>query len=83
MTTYQKEDPWQERKDRAMTKTAAVLNFQGGVTEHLQKLHQLKIPTKTVKETPVLCQEQGILISTFHPELTEDLTIHKYFIENF
>ena len=30
---------------------------------------------------PVLLKEGQILISTFHPELTDDLRIHKYFIE--
>ncbi len=29
---------------------------------------------------PVLCQEGKILISTFHPELTRDTTIPKYFL---
>jgi 5'-phosphate synthase pdxT subunit len=31
-------------------------------------------------ERPVLCRSGRILISTFHPELTEDLSIHKYFL---
>jgi pyridoxal 5'-phosphate synthase pdxT subunit len=34
------------------------------------------------KNCPVLCRENKILISTFHPELTDDPLIHKYFIEN-
>lgn len=31
---------------------------------------------------PVMLQQNNILITTFHPELTDDLRIHKYFIEN-
>ena len=29
---------------------------------------------------PVMVQQGNILISTFHPELTDDIRIHKYFI---
>lgn len=29
---------------------------------------------------PILCQQNKILISTFHPELTDSTEIHKYFI---
>lgn len=31
---------------------------------------------------PVLIQQKNILASSFHPELTSDLRVHKYFIEN-
>ncbi len=30
---------------------------------------------------PVLIEQDNLLASTFHPELTNDLTLHKYFIE--
>jgi len=30
--------------------------------------------------SPVLVRTENILISTFHPELTEDLRVHKYFL---
>lgn len=30
--------------------------------------------------SPILLKEGNVLISTFHPELTEDLTVHKYFL---
>ena len=30
---------------------------------------------------PILVKEGRIMLSTFHPELTDDLRIHKYFIE--
>jgi 5'-phosphate synthase pdxT subunit len=33
------------------------------------------------EEKPVLIRQGNILISTFHPELTNDLRIHKYFID--
>lgn len=29
---------------------------------------------------PIMCREGNILISTFHPELTNDTRIHKYFL---
>ena len=28
----------------------------------------------------VMCQENNILVTTFHPEMTDDLRVHKYFI---
>lgn len=31
---------------------------------------------------PVLIEQKGILAAEFHPELTEDVRIHKYFIEH-
>jgi len=33
------------------------------------------------KKTPVLLRQDNILVGSFHPELTEDLRIHKYFIK--
>lgn len=33
--------------------------------------------------TPVLCREGNILISTFHPELTNQLIVQQYFLNNF
>lgn len=33
------------------------------------------------KKQPVLVQEGNLLVSTFHPELTEDLRVHRYFME--
>jgi pyridoxal 5'-phosphate synthase pdxT subunit len=29
---------------------------------------------------PVLVEQGNILVATFHPELTEDETIHRYFL---
>lgn len=29
---------------------------------------------------PIMCREGNILISTFHPELTKDTRVHKYFL---
>lgn len=31
---------------------------------------------------PVLCQQGNILAATFHPELTDDARLHKYFLES-
>ncbi|MBD3164861.1 pyridoxal 5'-phosphate synthase glutaminase subunit PdxT [Candidatus Woesearchaeota archaeon] len=33
------------------------------------------------EEKPVLVKKKNILISTFHPELTDDKRIHKYFLD--
>lgn len=35
------------------------------------------------ENSPVLCRENKILVSTFHPELTESTTVHQYFLETF
>lgn len=32
-------------------------------------------------DDPVLVRQGSVLVGTFHPELTEDLTIHRYFCE--
>lgn len=39
----------------------------------------VEILAKYGKE-PVLVREKNMLISTFHPELTDDIRIHKYFL---
>ena len=31
----------------------------------------------------VMASNENILVATFHPELTDDSIIHKYFLENF
>lgn len=33
------------------------------------------------RSEPVLCLEGNILVSTFHPELTEDTRVHEYFLD--
>jgi 5'-phosphate synthase pdxT subunit len=33
----------------------------------------------TCRDEPVLAQEDRVLVGTFHPELTDDLTVHRYF----
>ena len=35
----------------------------------------------TLGENPVLCEQGNILIATFHPEMTDDNSFHKYFVE--
>ena len=30
---------------------------------------------------PVMVEQGNLLVSTFHPELTDDLRLHKYFVE--
>ena len=33
------------------------------------------------ENNPILVEQGNLLVSTFHPELTDDLRIHKYFVE--
>jgi len=35
----------------------------------------------TCRDEPVLARQGHVLVSTFHPELTEDLAVHRYFRE--
>jgi pyridoxal 5'-phosphate synthase pdxT subunit len=35
----------------------------------------------TCHEEPVIARQGNILVATFHPELTGDLTVHRYFLE--
>lgn len=34
----------------------------------------------TWHEEPVMARQGGVLVATFHPELTGDLTVHRYFL---
>ncbi len=44
-------------------------------------------PTVTIMSTlsgePVMASERNILVTTFHPELTEDLRVHQLFLKKF
>ena len=40
----------------------------------------VKILSKNKNSEIVLAKEGNILVSTFHPELTDDTTIHQYFL---
>ena len=33
------------------------------------------------RETVVCAQQENILVSAFHPELTDDIRFHKYFVQ--
>jgi len=33
------------------------------------------------EDKPVMVEQNNLLVSTFHPELTDDLRIHKYFVD--
>jgi 5'-phosphate synthase pdxT subunit len=35
----------------------------------------------TWREEPVMARQNTILVATFHPELTGDLIVHRYFLE--
>ena len=34
-----------------------------------------------IDDRPVLCRRGGILVAAFHPELTDDLRLHRLFLE--
>jgi pyridoxal 5'-phosphate synthase pdxT subunit len=50
---------------------APKITFTGGAVETLAKY----------KGDVVAAKEGNIMITTFHPELTHDLTVHRYFLE--
>ncbi len=37
----------------------------------------------THNSSPIICRNDQILISTFHPELSDSVLVHKYFLEKF
>lgn len=41
---------------------------------------KVEILAKYGKEV-IMCRQENILVSTFHPELTDDLRVHKYFLK--
>lgn len=45
-----------------------------GTEPHLEILGKLE-------EHPICIRERNILVASFHPELTEDLRLHRYFLE--
>ena len=34
-----------------------------------------------VDDEPVLCRQGSVLVASFHPELTDDRRLHRYFLE--
>tara|TARA_B100001250_G_scaffold389153_1_gene387988 strand:- start:901 stop:1488 length:588 start_codon:yes stop_codon:yes gene_type:complete len=34
------------------------------------------------EETPVFCRQKNVLVTSFHPELTDDLRLHQFFLEH-
>ncbi len=38
---------------------------------------------KRVRKNIVAAKEKNVLVTSFHPELTEDTRFHKYFIDKF
>ncbi len=47
----------------------------------IKKIHNGAEILAEYKNDPVMVRQDSILITTFHPELTDDLRVHKYFIE--
>jgi 5'-phosphate synthase pdxT subunit len=57
-----------------------------GVFIRAPKINELGKSVKALayhKEDVVMAANKNILVITFHPELSDDTTIHKYFIDNF
>lgn len=47
----------------------------------IKKIHNGAEILAEYKKSPVMVKQDGLLITTFHPELTDDLRVHKYFLE--
>lgn len=55
-----------------------------GVFIRAPKILEVKAPAKvllTFKNEPVMVEERNVLVSTFHPELTDSNQIHQYFLQ--
>jgi 5'-phosphate synthase pdxT subunit len=61
------------KRFKAVFIRAPEIRSVGSQVEVLMELH----------ENPILVQERNVLALTFHPELTSDPRIHKYFLEHF
>ena len=47
----------------------------------IKKIHNGAEILAEYDKSPVMVKHDSILITTFHPELTDDLRVHKYFLE--
>ena len=47
----------------------------------IKKIHNGAEILAEYNKSPVMVKHDSILITTFHPELTDDLRVHKYFLE--
>ena len=47
----------------------------------IKKIHNGAEILAEYKKSPVMVKQDSILITTFHPELTDDLRVHKYFMD--
>ena len=47
----------------------------------IKKIHNGAEILAEYNKSPVMVKHDSILITTFHPELTDDLRVHKYFME--
>jgi len=61
---------------------APVVTFLGEGVEILsfEKEHLSLLQTTDQRGVPAICRQNNVLVSSFHPELTNDLSLHKYFI---
>lgn len=71
--------------DRTSNSPAGLAFQEEGVFIRAPRIRQLdgkSVSTLlTYREEPVLVEQGRVLVSTFHPELTPDLGIHRYFAE--
>ncbi len=47
----------------------------------IKKIHNSAEILAEYKKSPIMVKHDSILITTFHPELTNDLRVHKYFLD--
>ena len=40
------------------------------------------VKRETGEETPVFCRQGNVMVTSFHPELTDDLRLHQMFLEH-
>ena len=40
------------------------------------------VKRETGEETPVFCRQENVMVTSFHPELTDDLRLHQMFLEH-
>jgi 5'-phosphate synthase pdxT subunit len=60
---------------------APLVDAAGDRVEILARLPSTGQVPATGAGSPVLCRQEGVLVSSFHPELTADGRVHRYFVE--
>lgn len=72
--------PWVERVGPAVEVLATVA-VPATVAATVAVPATVSMPAGQTDEVAVLCRSGNVLVSSFHPELTDDLRIHRMFLE--